>query len=42
MINKILTRKNTGVRVIKSKRLRQAGHVARMEQSWSDFKMLLG
>jgi hypothetical protein len=30
------------VRVIKSRRLRWAGHVARMEEGWSTFKMLKG
>ena len=30
------------VRVIKSRRLRWAGHVARMEEGRSDFKILTG
>ena len=30
------------VRLIKSRRLRQAGHVARMEEGRSAFKMLTG
>ena len=30
------------VRMIKSRRLRWAGHVARMEESRSDFKILTG
>ena len=30
------------VRVIKSRRLRWAGHVARMEEGWSAFKILTG
>ena len=30
------------VRIIKSKRLRWAGHVARMEEGRSAFKMLIG
>ena len=30
------------VRVIKSRRLRWAGHVARLEESWSAFKILTG
>ena len=30
------------VRVIKSRRLRWAGHVARMEEGWSAFKTLTG
>ena len=30
------------VRVIKSRRLRQAGHLARMEESRSAFKILTG
>ena len=30
------------VRVIKSRRLRWTGHVARMEKGWSAFKILTG
>ena len=30
------------VRVIKSRRLRWTGHVARMEEGWSAFKVLTG
>ena len=30
------------VRVIKSKRIRWADHVARMEEGWSAFKILTG
>ena len=30
------------VRVIKSRRLRWAGHVARMKEGWSAFKILTG
>ena len=30
------------VRVIKSRRLRWAGHVARVEEGWSAFKILTG
>ena len=30
------------VRVLKSRKLRWAGHVARMEESWSDLKILTG
>ena len=30
------------VKVIKSRRLRWAGHVARMEKGWSAFKILTG
>ena len=30
------------VRVIKARRLKWAGHVARTEESWSDFKILTG
>ena len=30
------------VRMIKSRRFRWAGHVARMEEVWSAFKILIG
>ena len=37
-----LYRSHNNVRIIKSRRLRWAGHVARMEEGWSAFKILTG
>ena len=38
----VLYRSLNIVRVIKSRRLRWAGHVARMEEGWNAFKILTG
>ena len=37
----MLVRSSNIVRVIKSRRLRWTGHIARMEESWNAFKILL-